>query len=137
MQDLLIIRFGAPAPVRSERQIIESFLKEGATLLPFGAIGIAIAVRTRKTAEQICEEFRQASAEHNDPLPVVITGVKAKSHNLLEWAFPNLEQAFPPVQEEPSAVQDLDLDQLLDKVAQGGVNCLTSTELQRLRELSK
>lgn len=137
MQDLLIIRFGAPAPVRTERQIIESLLKEGAVLLPFGAIGIAVAVRTNKTAEQICEEFRQASAENNDPLPVVITEVRAKSHNLLEWAFPNLDQAFPPVQEEQPVMQELDLDQLLDKVAQSGVNGLTSTELQRLHELSK
>lgn len=140
MKKIFIFRFGSTRPLPKEFPIIkaiaaDSNLARGCDT-PFGTLSIVL---TGFSPEEILNLYQQVAEDTGDELPVIIWEEGQVVHSLAGQIFKTVEELnreFDKLVAGQSVT--LSLDELLELIsARGGVDKLSTSELERLKELTK
>jgi len=140
---VIIVRFGSPAPLRKEMDImaeVANINSELAIWNSLSVLGIVSAVYTDWTVERICNKFKEVEEETEDILPVIIFELDDPNtgFNLHEEGFMEGLEWMKSQISGPPEINKMELDDLLDLInKKGGVDMLTAEELARLQKLSQ
>lgn len=142
---IAILRFGNPLPVKNEYDLIHEIAGEHldvAMFVPLGhGPGILHLVYTELEPAEIARKFEEASTE-TSPLPVIVGEMESIILSLTE--FPAFAAHIGQFNKEVEAVENgqptqvkMNLDELLDLIANVGVANLTPEQHERLKILSQ
>lgn len=150
-KNLVIIRFGISEPLRNEidlilREICAPEDQDLAMGRPFFDMGVVSVVRTRLSPAEVAMKFEEFAAANNDLLPVVVIDLDSNgaSINIGDEGFRKMLQEFQAglakrgETDQTKKLVEMSLDELLDLVNhRGGIDQLSTEELERLEKLSK
>ena len=142
---IAILRFGNPLPVNNEFDIMKEVAGEHldiAMFVPLGhGPGILHLVYTNLEPAEIAQKFEEASTE-TSPLPVIVGEIESLTMSLAAFPgfAPHIEQFNKDVADVENGTStriNMSLDELLDLIANVGVNNLTPEQHERLKILSQ
>lgn len=150
-RNIVIVRFGAPAPLPKEIKFICENLvaeedREKAVGLPFHDMGTVSLIHTEMDPVTIARSFKELADSTGDVLPVIVFDLSDPQVGISLGDVPNWNELLENFAARvgvasvtPATITcTLSLDDLLDLVnRKGGIDNLSPDELARLKELSQ
>lgn len=140
MKKIFIFRFGATRPLPKEFPIMKAITVDSNLALgcdtPYGTLSIVL---TGSSPAEILNLYQQVAEDTSDELPVIIWEEGQVVHSLDGQIFKTVEELNIEFDRLVGATPvNLTLDELLELIsARGGVDKLSTSELERLKELTK